>query len=270
MHFNLIKKQIEDDHKNILVLGWIEKKLSSLNSTHLGLDLEDLSKIEQISKEVLEHIDMKSLLKIGMTNNKKILNYPFPKIKKVDKKLAIIYDKNFSFLYYDNLCFLKEVFREVVIVSSINDEVISKDCDSVYICGGYVETPKAYNAVKKSLNFKKSLIAHSKTKPIYAECAGLLYLSNRVDEKEMSGILDIDFILDSRFNRLGYYYNEKGFKGHAFHYSKPTKDTLEKGFDILSKTLNGKGIKGSWQSRDKKIFGTYLHSMFRSQDICLS
>lgn len=264
MHYKLIKNQIESDHPNIVVAGWIKKNLTSLRDTHLGLDLEDLSKIEDISKEALQNIDIDKIYQIAKRDKKvKKIEYPFQKIEKIDKFLAIVYDKNFSFLYYDNLSFFREVFREVILVDSTKDEVVPESCDIVYICGGYVESDSAYSRVKDSYNFKNSLISHSKTKPIYAECAGLLYLSNRVGEKEMSGILDIEFILDNRFNRLGYYYNQNGKRGHAFHYTKPTKETLQKGFDILSKTPNGKGEEGSW-SRDK-IFGTYLHRMFRGE-----
>ncbi|SFV70704.1 Cobyrinic acid A,C-diamide synthase [hydrothermal vent metagenome] len=277
MHYMLIKNQIEADHKDIEVLGWIQKKLPALSDTHLGLDLNDLSKIEQISQEVLEHIDLEklSLLEIGDFSPKQyeakaiVSNtYPFPAIKKIDKKLAIVNDINFSFLYYDNLKFLQELFSEVVIIDSTKDEVIPKDADMVYICGGYVETDKAYERVKNSHNFKNSLIKHAKTKTIYAECAGLLYLSNGVDNKQMSGILDIEFTLDSRFNRLGYYYNEQGVKGHAFHYTKPTQKALESGFDVLSKTLGGKGVVGSWAKN--KVWGTYLHGMFRVQNITIN
>ncbi|MCK4441267.1 MAG: cobyrinate a,c-diamide synthase [Sulfurovaceae bacterium] len=264
MHYQLIKKQIESDHKNIVVLGWIKKSLPSLSDTHLGLDLDDLSKIEQISKEVLEYIDLDTIYRVGVGENKKPkIAYPFPKISKRDKKLAIVNDKNFSFLYYDNLCFLQEIYKDVVIVDSTKDEVIPVDCDDVYICGGYVETDRAYENIKNSHRFKNSLIAHSETKSIYAECAGLLYLSKRVDNKKMSGILDIEFILDSRFNRLGYYYNEQGVRGHAFHYTKPIDDTLSKGFNILSKSPNGMGSVGSWQSANRKITATYLHIIFR-------
>ncbi len=264
MHYQLIKKQIELDHKNIVVLGWIKKSLQSLSDTHLGLDLYDLSKIKQISKEVLEHIDLDAIYRVGVVENQKPkIDYPFPKIEKRDKKLAIVNDKNFSFLYYDNLCFLQELYKDVVIVDSTKDEVIPLDCDDVYICGGYIETDKAYENIKNSHKFKNSLITHSQTKNIYAECAGLLYLSKRVDDKQMSGILDIEFTLDSRFNRLGYYYNENGVRGHSFHYTKPTDETLAKGFNILSKSPNGIGSVGSWQSANRKITATYLHLMFR-------
>jgi cobyrinic acid a,c-diamide synthase len=264
MHYQLIKNQIETDHKDIVVLGWIKKNLPSLSDTYLGLDLDDLSKIEQISQEVLECIDLEALYRVGFSEKQKPkIDYPFPKIEKIDKKLAIVNDKNFSFLYYDNLCFLRELYQDVIIVDSTKDEVIPIDCDMVYICGGYIETDKAYKNIKNSHNFKNSLITHSQTKRVYAECAGLLYLSKRVDTKPMSSVLDIEFTLDSRFNRLGYYYNENGVKGHAFHYTKPTEKTLQKGFDILSKTPKSRGVVGSWKSSNGKVIGTYLHTMFR-------
>jgi cobyrinic acid a,c-diamide synthase len=267
MHYELIKQQFKKDHKNIVVLGWIEKNIKSLSDTHLGLDLNDLNKIKDISKDVLKNIDIKELKRLGKTKKIKNKTYPFDKIKKIDKKLIIVYDENFSFLYYDNLQFLKEIFKEVVIIDTTKDEKIPKNSDVVYICGGYVESNTAYQKIKNSNKFRESLIKHSKTKPIYAECAGLLYLSNMVDDKKMSGILDVAFTLEKRFNRLGYYYNEGGIKGHCFHYTKVIDD--KNGVDTLSKVKNGIGKVGSWQSENKKVFGTYLHTMFRNNSMLL-
>ncbi len=260
MHFTLIKNQIEKDFENIAVLGWIEKDLEALKNTHLGLDLKEIDKIESISKSVLKHIDMTKLEQIAQVDNIQKINYPFEEIPKIDKKLTIVKDSNFSFLYHDNIVFLHEIFEKISFVDSTKDEEVPKDSDIVYIAGGYVETHENYNRVKNSNNFKTSLLSHAKTKPIYAECAGLLYLSNRVNEKIMSGILDIDFTLQNKRERLGYYYNSRGVKGHAFHYTKAINPP--KGVEILSKKPNGSGKIGSWKK--DKIFGTYLHTMFRS------
>ncbi|MFA6137899.1 MAG: cobyrinate a,c-diamide synthase [Sulfurimonas sp.] len=259
-HFELIKNQILKDFSDVAVLGWIKKDLTSLGDTHLGLDLNDISKIERVSKEVLENIDIKMVEDLAHEfQMPHIEGYPFEKAQKIDKKLAIVNDENFSFLYHDNVQFLKEIFREVCFVSSTKDEII--DADVVYIPGGYVETKESYERVKESHNFRDSLIAHAKTKPIYAECAGMLYLGNSVDEKEMSGILDLDFTLHKRFQRMGYYYNSKNIKGHAFHYTNIV-DEKRVGVDKLSKRESGEGKIGSWQK--ERVFGTYLHTMFRN------
>ncbi len=261
-HYELIKKQIEKDHKDIVVLGWIKKDIPSLKSTHLGLDLESISKMKEISQEILEHIELDKFEYTFKTKELEIPPYPFEYIPKKDESLAIVYDKNFSFLYYDNLCFLREIYKEVFLVDSTKDEPIPKDVNAVYICGGYVESEEAYKRIKDSYKFKASLIKHAKAnKKIFAECAGLLYLSRCVDDKQMSGILPIEFTLQNRFKRLGYYTNEKGAKGHAFHYTRPKN--LNGWFDILSK--NSKGEFGSY--RDKNTLGTYLHTLFRGRDI---
>jgi cobyrinic acid a,c-diamide synthase len=267
MHYNLIKNQIEEDHKDILVLGWIQKNLETLNNTHLGLDLDDKNKIKQISQDVLQNIDIKLLetlkinTNINTNTNDKVPNYPFEVLNPINQHISIVVSKDsFSFLYYDNLEFLKEVFEKVTIINPSCDDTIPNDCDIVYICGGYVETNKAYKSIKNSNNFKNSLKKHSKAKAIYAECAGLLYLGNKVDDMIMSKILDVDFTLDTRFNRLGYYYNQQAIKGHSFHYTKAI--SLNNAHDILSKDKASKGEYGSW-SKDK-IFGTYLHTMFRN------
>lgn len=260
-HYELIKKQIESDFDNIEVLGWIKKGLNTLADTHLGLDLKDTNKIETIANEVLEHIDLEKLEQIAAAfQAPKTTEYPFEKLEKVEKKIAIVNDENFSFLYHDNTEFLKEIFNEVVFVSATKDETIPSDADIVYIPGGYVESEHNYANLKDSHKFKNSLIEHAKTKKVYAECAGLLYLGNSVDDKEMSGILDLDFTLHKRFQRMGYYYaNEEHTKGHSFHYTNVV-DSKE-GTEILSKTKGAEGQIGSWEKGD--VFGTYLHIMLR-------
>ena len=268
MHYALIKKQIETDHPEIHVLGWIEKHLPSLGNTHLGLNLRDLDKIAQISQEVLKHIDLDTLETLDYHPVQAPKHYPFPAYQRYQKTIAVVQDENFSFLYHDNLRFLQEQFEELIMIDATQDEPIPLNVDLVYLPGGYVESDDAYARIKDATRFRQSLITHAQTKAVYAECAGLLYLGRCVDDKEMSGILDIEFTLDTRFNRLGYYYSQSGIKGHAFHYTKATEATLEKGFDILSKTPQGKGRAGSWKKH--RTYGTYLHTMFRAYPQCLN
>ena len=263
-HFELIKNQVEKDFDDIEVLGWIQNRLQTLDSTHLGLDLKDnkIEKLELMSKEVLKHIDLEKLEKIAFCQENETIEYPFEKIEKYDKNIAIVNDDNFSFLYHDNLNFLKEVFAKVTIVNGVKNEIIPDDTDIIYIVGGYIETNEAYSKIEKSDDFKNSILNHAKNKKaIYAECAGLLFISNRVDDKKMLGLLDLDFTLGKTFSRMGYYENELGITGHAFHFTKLVDDTKVGEYKLYKKTIED----GKYAAfKDENVFGTYLHTMLRN------
>jgi cobyrinic acid a,c-diamide synthase len=263
-HFELIKNQVEKDFDDIEVLGWIQNKLQTLDSTHLGLDLKDnkIEKLELMSKEVLKHIDLEKLEKIAFCQKNETIEYPFEKIEKYNKNIAIVNDDNFSFLYHDNLNFLKEIFAKVTIVNGVKNEIIPDDTDIVYIVGGYIETNEAYGKIEKSDDFKNSILNHAKNKKaIYAECAGLLFISNRVDDKKMLGLLDLDFTLGKTFSRMGYYENELGITGHAFHFTKLVDDTKVGEYKLYKKTVED----GTYAAfKDENVFGTYLHTMLRN------
>ena len=169
---------------------------------------------------------------------------------------------NFSFLYHDNLEFLKESFSKVTIVNAINNEIIPNDADIVFIVGGYIETKEAYEKIENSNDFKNSLLNHAEQKKlIYAECAGLLFLSNRVDDKKMMGLLDLDFTLGKRFYRMGYYENDLGITGHAFHYTRLI-DEEKVGEYKLYKKDSSDGTYAAF--KNDNVFGTYLHTMLRN------
>jgi cobyrinic acid a,c-diamide synthase len=166
-HYELIKKYLPND---IEPLGWIKKDLKSISSKHLGLDLDELSSdLESLSKEVLENIDTKKLLEISSYDTPKKPIYPFRQIKKENKTCVVVYDENFSFLYYDNLCYLKEKFTKVITIDATKNQQIPKEADIIIIPGGYVETTKAYNKIKNSHIFRDSLIFMQKNKPTYMQ-----------------------------------------------------------------------------------------------------
>jgi len=268
-HYELIKKTLQRELPHIQPLGWIKKDLPSLGSTHLGLDLADKNAIEPIAKDVLEHIDLEALEKIMHYQKPSLPPYPFAPIEKNDAVCTLVQDENFSFVYHDNLCYLKEKYKKLHLIKAIKDEAIPQESDIVILPGGYVETNRHYNNIKDATTFKNSLISHVKNgKKVYAECAGLIYLGKKIDEKTMSGILDIEFSLSDKRERLGYYYakelsTQKILKGHAFHYSKVT--SAPQGDILLYKSNPKRGNIGGWIKRN--IYATYLHSFWRESNV---
>ena len=268
MHYELVKKHIQKEMPHIKVCGWIKKGLKTLSSTHLGLDLKELTStaIEEVSRDVLQNIELTVLESVMDVSVVPVSEYPFKTIEKRDELCVLVKDDNFSFVYHDNLEFLKQLYREVRIVKSTQDEAITEDADIVIIPGGYVETLEAHNRVKESKVFRDSLIKHAQSKKIYAECAGLIYLGESCDDKEMSGILPIVFELTNKRERLGYYKcdREDGSvqKGHAFHYSRITSAPKAdmKLYKVSKKTAKDGGYK------QDNITATYLHTMWRVGD----
>jgi cobyrinic acid a,c-diamide synthase len=190
-------------------------------------------------------------------------SYPFEKIIKRDRLCVLVKDKNFSFIYEDNIAYLYEAFNKVIVIESTKDEAVPKNADIVILPGGYVETEDAYADLKDAHNFKNSLREYAKKgKKIYAECAGLIYLGEAIDDKTMSGILPITFTLTDKRERLGYYKCEldnEVIKGHAFHYSKVVQAPQT---DIKLYKVSKKSAKeGGWKQGN--VFATYLHTMWR-------
>ena len=265
MHYELVKKELEFALPNVKVCGWIQKDLKRLASTHLGLDLKELDSqtIAEVTKDVLSHIDLdvlESVMDFSFTRRTKV--YPFKSIEKRDETCVLVKDKNFSFVYHDNLTYLKELYTKLIIIDSTKDEEIPSNADIVIIPGGYIETDEAYQRVKNSHKFRNTLINHAQQKKIYAECAGLIYLGKSCDDKVMSEILPITFELANKRQRLGYYkceINGEIKKGHAFHYSRIKK--APKTDMKLYKISKASAKDGAY--RHKHIFATYLHSMWR-------
>jgi cobyrinic acid a,c-diamide synthase len=268
-HYELVKKHIEKELPDIKVCGWIQKGLKTLSSIHLGLDLKELETkdIERLSDEVLKYIDLDLLESVMDVEVYKVDEYPFKKVEKKDALCVLIKDKNFSFVYHDNIEYLKEIYSELIIIDSTKDEKVPDSADIVIIPGGYVETDEAYKRIENSNKFRDSLKKHAKTKKIYAECAGLVYLGESCDNKKMCALLPVSFELENKRQRLGYYIskdkNNNEIKGHAFHYTKiikapPTKIKLYKS--------NEKNSKDGGYIKDN-IFATYLHTMWRLGNI---
>lgn len=286
-HFELIKKQIESEIPNVKVLGWIKKGLEVISSRHLGLDLTELdnAKLDEISQNVMENINTPELLdfmelKLPANGNNNSFMGELEDIKAVCGKLkiALINDRAFSFVYKQNIDFLDRYFAEVVRVSALNNEEIPSDVDLVYIPGGYIETPDVAEILDKANNFKQSLkkIADDPNKKIYAECAGLMFLGEKIqttDDKWISGagILPMNFEIQKRWHRLGYYKAiDKDdltiYKGHAFHYSCPVdiKDSANVQWGLF-KDRDSKASVGAWSNKNKNVIGTYLHAFFYNQ-----
>jgi cobyrinic acid a,c-diamide synthase len=142
-----------------------------------------------------------------------------------DTTIAVARDQAFSFLYEANLRLLESMGARLVFFSPLADTTLpSADC--VYLPGGYPEL--FLDSLSDNLAMKSALRRHFEgNNPIYAECGGMLYLLDRLVDKEgyegkMLGLLPGEAVMEPRLKALGYQSAEfdKGvLRGHTFHHS---------------------------------------------------
>ena len=99
-----------------------------------------------------------------------------------DLKIAVAYDKAFSFYYRENIELLEEL-GEVIYFSPLNDKKLPKDIDFLYIGGGYPEV--FIEELSKNKSMLKSIKEElDKGLKCYAECGGLMYLTEAIENNE--------------------------------------------------------------------------------------
>lgn len=180
-YYKLLKAAVEKNC-NTKVFGYVPKNEKlSLKSRHLGLvqssEVDDLNeKIDLCSDLILEHVDVENLL-----------NY-FEKTEDYDDgyhlenrgiRIAVAYDKAFSFYYKENLELLEEA-GEVIYFSPLEDKGLPENIDFLYIGGGYPEVfIEELSKNKLMLNSIKENL--EKGLKCYCECGGLMYLTEAIE-----------------------------------------------------------------------------------------
>lgn len=167
-------------------------------------------------------------------------------------RLGVIRDRAFSFYYPENLEALEQAGAEVVYVNALEDPHFPA-VSGLYIGGGFPELFAERLQANDQLR-REIAVAIDEGLPVYAECAGLLYLARslRWEDRsyEMIGALPIDVSFSTRPQGHGYVagqvlgknpFFEAGQRllGHEFHYAKvenadnlPTAYGLERGQGI--------------------------------------
>lgn len=215
-YYKLLKTIVEKA-TSLKVYGYIPKDENlALKSRHLGLvqatEIEDLeNKIDLCSDYIIKNVDMEALIQdfsqevmeveklpqlqekvefqcIGSpeislkeenslnskvkTNNKKF------NIENCNLRIGVAKDKAFSFYYKENLELLSEA-GEIVYFSPLQDGEIPEDLDFLYIGGGYPEV--FIEELSKNKTMLKSInSALLNGLPCYAECGGLMYLTEGI------------------------------------------------------------------------------------------
>ena len=204
-HYNTLKSAIEK-YTGIEVLGYFPpNKEFSLESRHLGLvpsvEMDSLKqKFDNLADEIEKYIDIDRILEISETQD---IDSNFD----LDKFITIAFDKAFNFYYRENIELLEKLGLEIKYFSPMHDEKVPK-ADYIYIGGGFPEIFSKELHDNKSMR-ESILDAHKNNIPIYAECGGLMYLGEKLENQNkelfnMVGIFKGTSKMTSSLKRFGY------------------------------------------------------------------
>ena len=276
-HENLCRSALSN--LKIPIIGVIPKNPSvNLESRHLGLipvgEQRQLhKKIRQISKDISDYLDFDIIEKICKTTPSLEKIKPL-KTKKSKISIAIALDNSFNFYYHDNIEALRREGAKIKFFSPINDKKVP-NCDLIYLGGGFPEI--LASSLTKNSSMKKSIKNNAENgMPIYAECGGLMYLTNSITygkkKSKMVGLFDVDTIMtkkmtlnytEGKINSNCLISKPHNFRAHEFHYSKIIN--VPKDSKFLYDLKIGEGISSHKDAlTEYNTIASYCHLYFDS------
>jgi cobyrinic acid a,c-diamide synthase len=145
-------------------------------------------------------------------------------------RIAIARGPAFSFHYEENLELLRAAGAELLPFDPLHDAALPAGANALLLAGGFPEVFGAELAANAELRAEVAALARSSA-PVLAECGGLLYLCERLDDHAMCGVLPARARMGERLAALGYREATAAtatpwlaagerVRGHEFHYAR--------------------------------------------------
>jgi len=277
---NLIR-QVVEQQAGLPLLGAIPRmRQMVLASRHLGLvtpaESDRLEGVRTLlTQAAREHLDLDALMNIARTAPPLSSSAPGDSGPAADGKgltIGVMRDSAFTFYYPENIEALERTGATVLPISSLERKPLPGNLDALFIGGGFPETHGAQLAANEPLLASIRNAADAGL-PIYAECGGLMYLSQfiswRGETHKMAGVLPFGVKVGEKPKGHGYLqvdvnrenpFFPVGTKlvGHEFHYSTPADSQA----DVATAFSVTRGT-GCFDGRDgvvhKNVLAAYLH-----------
>ncbi|CAC9601447.1 Protein similar to cobyrinic acid a,c-diamide synthetase clustered with dissimilatory sulfite reductase [uncultured Gammaproteobacteria bacterium] len=262
-------------YTDIKVIGSVRRsKELIIDERHLGLMPANETPQSQAFINTASHIieDQVNLDQIlNFENSKSKAKKEVINIVNTKLTVAIAKDASFGFYYQDDIDQFKKLGVKISYFDSLKDQQLPK-CDGLFIGGGFPEMQL------DKLSGNVSLLKDIKTKierglPTYAECGGLMYLTNQIITKQgsysMVGVIDADTRMTPKPIGRGYVqlaplddHPWRGvaehIKAHEFHYSKLENISVNTRYAF--KVLRGVGVDNKRDGIVKyNLLASYTH-----------
>jgi cobyrinic acid a,c-diamide synthase len=284
-HYRMLETAIASACKTPIV-GWLPRQPDiTIPERHLGLHSAEEARsggtaekaIQALAAVAEKHLDLSRLFSFecGLDLSKEDGLTPAPAAGQV--RIGVARDRAFSFYYEDNLDLLRQAGAVIVAFSPIDDTFLPVGLDALYLGGGY---PELY-ADRLSANTEMLAAIRnfaSSGRPVYAECGGLMYLSQQLTSiggeiHTMAGILPFTIEMTDRLVNFGYVTVEltracilgpQGtmLRGHSFHYSRIANAPEVNTNYSIQYSLSGRLEEEGYERGN--VLASYVHLHFRT------
>ena len=235
---------------------------------------EFLSRIEAVKRMIADHVDLDALLALAREGEPPAEESSIYAAVEPDVRIGVALDEAFNFYYADLFDVLASCGAETVPFSPVHDPL--PEADGYILGGGYPELFGAELEANTAMREGLREVSRNGT-PIYAECGGLIYLTDRMvlapgfagsgeeETYELAGVFKGTTRMPAR-RMLGYVVGtsaakspvgEAAFRGHEFHYSSVD---LAPETRFAYRLSRGSGIRdGSDGAVRDQTIGSYTH-----------
>jgi cobyrinic acid a,c-diamide synthase len=284
-HYEMLRAAIESSCKTT-ILGWLPLEPAiAIPERHLGLhgaveqsaDGQEAA-IDAFAALAEKHLDLDGLFALAcgleMTGAEPVRVAASGFVDAV--RVGVPSDHAFSFYYEDNLDLLREQGAEIVRFSPLTDASLPSGLDALYLGGGYPELhAEQLSGNRQMLEEVRTFAASGR--PVYAECGGMLYLSDSlsVDGKSyaMAGVLPLSMQMTDKLVQFGYVTVEftedcllgrKGtvVRGHSFHHTRmASQGDVGTSYHVQYSMSCKEELEGF---RQGNVLASYIHLHFRA------
>jgi len=199
-----------------------------------------------------------------------------PRSPRTRPVIAVARDEAFHFTYEENLELLRAAGADVAFFSPLRDSSLPPESAGIILSGGFPEMFAAQLAANTGM-MDAIREAHRQELPIYAECGGLMYLTETIVDQDgrshdMVGLLPGRSLMSERLT-LGYrrgrvlassWLFEAGeeVRGHEFHYSQWEDRPADLPPAYMLRSARGNGEPWSEGARLGNLWASYVHLHF--------
>jgi len=213
-------RAVTEEYTDIPVFGMLRKSVSmDIAERHLGLMPSNETKdakqrISEIAQFVTGSVDLSKVIDcansasaLPSVEQTLVVNTARKSQPKTKLRIGICEDAAFGFYYADDKQALINAGAELVSINTLSDDALPSELDGLFIGGGFPETQM--KALEANETMRESIHdAIESGLPTYAECGGLMYLSESIhwksDSVDMVGIIPAIAQMNAKPQGRGY------------------------------------------------------------------